>query len=71
VRDVGDDRFGVLATIEEAGGRGVWRLHDALIRQDAVLMLLNVVDIRVGERVEPYYSVEDVGAFVDIAVERL
>lgn len=69
--DVGDDRSGVLITIEEAGGGAEWRLHNALVRQDAVLMLLDVVDIVAGEGVEPYYSVEDVGGFVDLAVERL
>jgi len=68
--DVGDDHYGVLVMIEEAGGRGEWRMHNALVRQDAVLMLLGVVDVRVGEGVEPYYSIDDVGGFVEIAVEQ-
>ncbi len=69
----GDDRFGVLATIEEAGAGSdaEWRLHNALVRQGAVLMLLDVVDIRVGEGVEPYYSTDTVSRFVEIAVDRL
>jgi hypothetical protein len=69
--DVGDDRYGVLMTIEEAGGGGEWRLHNALVRQGAVLMYMDVVDIRVGEGVEPYYSIDDVGRFVEIATDRL
>ncbi|TFH16582.1 MAG: hypothetical protein E4H05_07010 [Acidimicrobiales bacterium] len=69
--DVGDDREGMLITIEEAGGGAEWRLHNALVRQGAVLMLMDVVDIRAGEGVEPYYSVEDVGQFVEIAIDRL
>lgn len=69
--DVGDDRYGVLVTIEEAGGGGQWRLHNALVRQDTVLMLVDVVDIRVGEGVEPYFSLDEVGRLVQIAVERL
>ena len=69
--NVGDDRDGVLMTIEEAGGGAEWRLHNALVRQGAVLMYMDVVDIRAGEGVEPYYSIDDVGQFVEIATDRL
>jgi hypothetical protein len=71
IPDVGDDRYGVLTTFEEAGGWAEWRLHDALVRQDAVLMLLNVVDIRAGEGVEPYYSIDTVGEMIETAVDKL
>lgn len=69
--DLGDDRFGVLLTVEEAGGNAEWRIHSALVRQGPVLALIQVVDIRAGEGVEPYYSIDDVGAMMQTAVDRL
>lgn len=69
--EVGDDRYGVLLTFEEAGGWAEWRLHEVLVRQGAVLMSIQVMDIRAGEGVEPYYSVDDVGAMVQTAVDKL
>jgi hypothetical protein len=69
--DVGDDRYGVLLTFDEAGGWAEWRLHTALVRQGPVLMSLQVMDIRAGEGVEPYYSIDDVGTMVQTAVDRL
>lgn len=68
--NVGDDREGMLITIEEAGGGAEWRLHYALVRHGAVPMVMDVVDIRAGDGVEPLYSVVDVGEFVEIAVDR-
>ena len=41
--DVGDDRYGVLTTVQEAGG-GEWLLHNTLVREGWVLMLVDVVD---------------------------
>lgn len=69
VPSVGDDRYGVLTTVEEAGGWAEWRLHNTLVRQGAVLMLMDVVDIRAG--VAPLYSIDEVGTFVTRAVDRL
>ena len=66
---VGDERYGVLVTMREAGGWAEWRLHNALVRRGGVLMLMDVVEIRAGVR--PAYSVQDVGAFVTRAVDRL
>lgn len=67
--EVGDERYGVLVTVREAGGWAEWRLHNALVRRGGVLMLMDVVEIRAGVR--PGYSVTDVGAFVTTAVDRL
>ena len=71
IPEVGDDRYGVLLTFEEAGGWAEWRLHPALVRQGPVLMSMQVMDIRAGEGVGPYYSVEEVGAMFQTAVDRL
>ncbi len=69
--DVGDDREGTLITVEEGGGGAEWRLHYALLRQGAVLMVMDVVDIRAGQDVEPYFSIEEIGEFLQIAAGRL
>jgi hypothetical protein len=71
IPDVGDDRYGVFVSMEEAGGWAEWRLHYALVRQGPVLMLLNILDIRAGEGVEPYYSLDDVGGMLHTAVSKL
>ncbi len=71
VPDLGDDRIGTLTTIEEEGGWAEWRLHNVLVRQGSILMSVEVVDIRAGEGVEPWYSIEEVGALVQSAVDRL
>lgn len=69
--DVGDDRYGELTTMEEAGGGAYWLLHNSLVRQGPVLMDLQVVDIVVGEGVQPAFTPEDIGTFVTTAVEHL
>lgn len=68
---VGDDRYGVLTTLEEAGGGAYWLLHNSVVRQGPVLMDLQVVDIVMGEGVEPAFTTEDIGAFLTTAVARL
>lgn len=67
--DVGDDRYGVLTTVQEAGGVGEWLLHNTLVRQGAVLMVVDVVDIHLG--VDPLFTTDDVGAIVTTAADRL
>lgn len=69
--EVGDDRYGELTTMEEAGGRAYWLLHNSLVRQGPVLMELQVVDIVMGEGVEPVYTTEDIGTFLTTAVDNL
>jgi hypothetical protein len=71
IPDVGDDRFGVLVTVGEAGASGEWRLYNALIRQGPVLMLMVVYDIRAGEAVEPQFSIDDIGELIQAAVDKL
>lgn len=66
---LGDERYGVLGTVEEAGGWAEWRLHSVLVRADDVLVLLVVTDIRADAG--PYYSVDDVGRMARTAVELL
>lgn len=67
--DVGDDRYGVLATVEEAGGWAEWRLHAALVRDGAVLAQIVITDIRADT--EPLYTIDDVGEMVTTAVGML
>ena len=68
---VGDDRYGELTTVEEAGGGAYWLLHSSLVRQGPVLMNLQVVDIVVGKGMQPVFTTEDIGTFVTTAVEKL
>ena len=67
--DVGDDRYGSLLTMDEAGGWAEWRLHTALVRDGATLVSIVVVDIRADT--EPYYTADQVGDMVETAVELL
>jgi hypothetical protein len=69
VPEVGDARFGVLTTIAEAGGWAEWRLYDAFVLDGDVLMSFVVVDIRAGDGVEPYYSIDDIDQMIAIAVD--
>jgi len=71
IPDVGDARFGVLTTIEEAGGWAEWRLHNAFVLDDDVLMSFLVVDIRAGDGVEPYYSTDDIDEMISIAADTM
>jgi hypothetical protein len=67
--DVGDERFGQLTVMEESGGGAEWLLHLALVRTGGVLAMIDIMDIRAG--VEPYYTVEEIGAMVETAIDRL
>lgn len=71
IPEVGDARFGVLTTIEEAGGWAEWRLHNAFVLDDDVLMSFLVVDIRAGDGVEPYYSTDDIDQMISIAADTM
>lgn len=66
---VGDDRYGVLTTVQEAGRGGEWLLHDTLVREGSVLMMIDVVDIHIG--VGPLFTSDDVATIVTAATERL
>jgi len=67
---LGEDRFGMLTTIEEAGGGGVWEISNVMVRNGPVLAMLSVVDIRMGD-VEPLFGADEVGAFARTAVGKL
>ncbi len=71
IPEVGDDRYGVLTTLEEAGGGAYWLLHNALVRQGPVLMDLQVVDIVAGTGVRPAFTTEDIDTFLTTAVKKL
>lgn len=71
IPDVGEDRYGVLTTVEEAGGGAYWLLHSSLVRQGPVLMELQVVDIVMGEQAKPVFTTADIAAFLLTAVEKL
>ena len=64
--EIGDDRYGALLTVEEAGGWAEWRLHSALVRDGTVLAWVLVIDIRADA--EPYFTVDQVGRMVETAV---
>ena len=66
---VGDDRYGAMLTMEEAGGWAEWRLHVALVRDGAVLVWITIVDIRAGD--DPFYTVDEIGRMVETAVDLL
>jgi hypothetical protein len=69
--EVGEARFGVLTTIEEAGGWAEWRLHNAFVLADDVMMSFLVVDKRAGDGVEPYYSTDDIDEMIEIAADSM
>jgi len=71
IPDVGDDRYGDLTNIGEAGGGAYWLLHNSLVRQGPVLMDLQVVDIVMGDGVQPEFTADDIAAFLTTAVEKL
>jgi hypothetical protein len=69
VPQVGDDRFGVLMTIEEAGGWAEWHIREVLLRDGPILMKFVIVDIRADT--DPYFSNEDFGEMLRTAAEKL
>lgn len=69
VPDVGEDRLGVLMTVEEAGGWAEWRIQEVLMRDGPVLMKFVLVDIRAGD--DPYFTTEEFGAMVRTAAAKL
>ena len=69
VPSVGDDRFGALITIEEAGGWAEWHIQEVMFRQGAVLMRLVLIDIRAGD--DPYFTTEEFGDLVKTAAAKL
>jgi hypothetical protein len=71
VPDLGDDSYGVLTTVEEAGGWAEWRLHQVVVRDGPVLMSVVVTDIRAGDGVEPYFTIDAVGDIAQTAVAKI
>ena len=71
IPDVGDDRYGELLTMEEAGGGAQWRLHQAFVRDGSVLMFIDVAEIVAGEGTEPQLTAEDVDALITTTVAKL
>lgn len=71
VPDLGDDSFGVLMTVEERGGWAEWRLHHIVVRDGPVLMNLVITDIRAGDGVEPYFSIDEIGEIARLAAGRI
>jgi hypothetical protein len=71
VPDLGDDSYGVLMTVEEAGGWAEWLLHEIVVRDGPVLMIAVVTDIRAGDGVEPYFTIDAIGDIAQTAVDKL
>lgn len=67
VPEVGDDRYGVLVSVEEAGGAGTWYLNNALVRSGPVLMLTDVVEITLGEGLDNELDREEIDALITAA----
>lgn len=69
--DLGDDRFGVLTTIEEAGGWAQWRLHQTIVRQGPVLAVVMVADIVAGDDTKPLFTQDEIDGFARLAIGKL
>ena len=69
VPEVGDERFAVLTTLEEAGGWAEWRIQNVIVRDGPVLMSLVLVDIRADA--DPYFTEESFGDYVRVAAKKL
>jgi hypothetical protein len=67
--EVGDQRYGELTVMAEAGGWAEWHIAAAVVRDDAVLMSFVLVDI-VGGDVEPAFTAAQFGEMVETAVAR-
>lgn len=67
---VGDDRFAVLTTMEEAGAWATWRIHQMVVRNGSTLMALLVVEIHSTDT-EPQFGDSELAALVDAAISRL
>jgi len=71
IPELGDDSYGVLTTVEEAGGWAEWRLHQIIVHDGPVLLDLVVTDIRAGDGVEPYFTIDEIGDIAQNAVDKL
>ena len=67
--DIGDDRFGAIAVFGEAGGWAEWRVHGGLVRDGAVLAMVNIVDVNADAG--PYYTIDEASQMVAVAHELL
>lgn len=68
VPELGDDRFGALMTLPEAAGEAEWLVHYVLVRDGPVLGLVVVTDLRAGEGVGPYFTLDDIGEIATAAL---
>ncbi|MGA1073744.1 MAG: hypothetical protein ACO307_01275 [Ilumatobacteraceae bacterium] len=69
VPDLGDERYGVLMVIEEAGAWAEWRLHQVLVREGPILALLSIADIRADT--EPWFSDDDLDRMFELMADRI
>ncbi|MFZ8997855.1 MAG: hypothetical protein ACO3D0_05725 [Ilumatobacteraceae bacterium] len=69
VPDLGDERYGVLMVIEEAGAWAEWRLHQVLVREGPILALLSIADIRADT--EPLFSDDDLDRMFELMADRI
>lgn len=66
----GDEHVAVLTQIEEAGGRGMWFVYNAIVRKGSVLMSIVLGDVYLGE-LKPEVDLADFDAIVTTAVDKL
>ena len=69
VPDLGDERYGVLMVIEEAGAWAEWRLHQVIVREGPILALLSIADIRADT--EPLFSDDDLDRMFELMADRI
>lgn len=71
VPEVGDDRVGVVTSIEEAGGWAEWRINQTLVVDGTVMMMFVIVDIRSGNDIDPYFTDADIAEMIRVVADRL
>jgi hypothetical protein len=71
VPEVGDDRVGVLTTIEEPGGGGGFVIYEVLVRDGSVLMKEMVAEAFIGEGVTPQLTADQAAAIVTTTAARI
>lgn len=70
ITSVGDEHIAVLTQIEEAGGRGMWYLYNAFVRDGSVLMSVTLADVFLGD-LQPEVDLADFDELVTAAVDKL
>lgn len=69
---LGDEAVGELDTVTEPGpGNGLWRLHNAVVRDGPVLMWTDVVEITLGKGVQPELDQAEIDTILVTEADRI